>query len=572
MNKGIRTRQDLVDVLFTYLNPLLMHYSKDEALLYLSGGGSQYESEVIPMEAWARPLWGLAPFWSGGGRSSNMKWEKLYLHGLISGTNPHSIEYWGSCRDHDQRFVEMAAIAYGLLLAPEVLWQPLGTKARIQVATWLRQINEHSLPEGNWLIFRVLVNLALITRGAGGDEKLVTSDLDVLNNLYIGNGWYQDGPNGLPDYYNAMTFQSFSLFYIQLLGDRDAARTQCLRERTRLFAKEYLQLFSARGEAVPYGRSMTYRFAQSGFWSMAVATRADLGVTFTPKVLKGLIMRNIGAWDRKRICDNGDVLTIGYHYPNLHMAEGYNAAGSSFWALMAFACLALPESDPFWEIDPESFSSEPSISCTEMGVVKRNKVGEVVLYPSGCVPGHPLAQSNNKYSKFCYSSQFGFSVARSQRTLEEAAPDSMLAFVINDHIFVRDSVEKHKIRKLLEPNGDTKYEIYSVWSPWVGIKVETTITPIPGGQLRCHHVTSTVVCKAFDCGFAVPGDYHQLALRDIEHTCCIRSIGEVAGKPVLIKAEANTNISCGKTLIPAVSYDISQGTTTLMTRITVNEK
>ena len=61
-------------------------------------------------EGFARPLWGLVPFWAGGG--SCPEFEQLYLSGLAAGTDPENPEYWGGFQDIDQRFVEMAAIAY----------------------------------------------------------------------------------------------------------------------------------------------------------------------------------------------------------------------------------------------------------------------------------------------------------------------------------------------------------------------------------------------------------------------------------------------------------------------------
>ncbi len=42
-----------------------------------------------------------------------------------------------------------------------------------------------------------------------------------------------------------------------------------------------------------------------------------------------------------------------------------------------------------------------------------------------------------KYSKFVYNTRFGFSASRSYVQLEQAAPDSMLAFVIDGWTFVR---------------------------------------------------------------------------------------------------------------------------------------
>lgn len=47
------------------------------------------------------------------------------------------------------------------------------------------------------------------------------------------------------------------------------------------------------------------------------------------------------------------MLSIGYRYPNQHMAEGYNAVDSPMWSHKAFAALALPEGDSFWSAAAE---------------------------------------------------------------------------------------------------------------------------------------------------------------------------------------------------------------------------
>lgn len=639
------SREEFVALLFRYLDPLLSHYSELGAWLNLAGGGATYEDEVIPFEAWARPLWGLAPFWAGGGRSEGHRFEQLYLRGLATGTDPDSPEYWGGFRDHDQRFVEMAAIAYGLLLAPDVLWAPLRGHDRVHVARWLAGVNDYELPHGNWLWFRVLVNLALFELGQTYSENLLAADLAELDGYYLGNGWYQDGPMGLPDYYNAMTFHFFSLLCVGLfgsgIGERRANRTpsafsdarlEAYEEKARRFATDYVRLFSARGETVPYGRSLTYRFAHAGFWSMAAALRADLGSQFSPGVLKGLVKRNVEAWDPHRVCDNGGVMAIGYHYPNLHMAESYNAAGSPMWAFMAFACLALPERDAFWKVPSLPLPEQPVLCETGTGVVQRDSSGEVVLYPGGRVPGHPFAQSQNKYSKFAYSSRFGFSVSRSERTLEEAAPDSMLAFVVDGFVFVRDgvgecgggSVGDYSMAAFLTSSPgtnsvghcsigatpgnrckgagtadstelfddelldsvarsagcareewDVSMATMSLWSPMPNITVRTVVVPSTSGEahVRIHVITSSIDCEAYDCGFAVPGDYHRCSLDIAEKVCAVRGVSRIVGvdkvvlpgEPVLVKAEPNTNITCQKTVIPAVRYRLSAGETSVCT-------
>ncbi|RRF98061.1 MAG: DUF2264 domain-containing protein [Coriobacteriaceae bacterium] len=310
---GIRSW--LVDRLFAYLDPLKTHFSDDCSWIYLAGGAALYEKETIPIEAWARPLWGLAPFWHGGGRNKDGFFERAYVCGLAAGADPSSPSFWGGGRDHDQRFVEMAAIAYGLLLAPDVLWEPLSAEERKNVVSWLDLANHASFPQGNWLWFRALVNLALRERGIGWNQRLLEEDLDTLDSFYRGHGWYKDGPEGVFDYYNAMVFHFMSLLYAGLFDAEDPIRAKCYIERAQEFAQEYILLFSKRGEAVPFGRSMTYRFAQSGFWSVALATRTDLGSMFTPGCLLGLVKRSIACWNPGDICDNGGTQSIGYGSP-----------------------------------------------------------------------------------------------------------------------------------------------------------------------------------------------------------------------------------------------------------------
>ena len=46
-------------------------------------------------------------------------------------------------------------------------------------------------------------------------------------------------------------------------------------KRARRYAQDFIFWFGDRGEALPYGRSLTYRFAQAGFWcGLALAQRA----------------------------------------------------------------------------------------------------------------------------------------------------------------------------------------------------------------------------------------------------------------------------------------------------------
>ena len=155
----LHTKSDFTALMHRFLDPLLPLYSEGGARLHLGDTGVTYPGRTIEMEAFSRPLWALAPFWTGGGRADDFL--RIYRKGLASGTDPESPEYWGDPNDYDQLFVEMAALACAILETPESVWEPLTDAEKADLAKWLDTINHHDLPGCNWLLFRVLVNLAL---------------------------------------------------------------------------------------------------------------------------------------------------------------------------------------------------------------------------------------------------------------------------------------------------------------------------------------------------------------------------------------------------------------------------
>jgi hypothetical protein len=172
--------------------------------------------------------------------------------------------------------------------------------------------------------------------------------LDRLEEFYLGDGWYSDGPTAQRDYYIPFGMHFYGLVYAKLAGRDDPERARRFRERAAAFAHDFVHWFAADGAALPFGRSLTYRFAQGGFWGAL----AFADVEALPwGVVKGLVLRHLRWWTRRPIYQPDGALAIGYGYPNLNMAEQYNSPGSPYWALKFFLPLALPEEHPFWQAE-----------------------------------------------------------------------------------------------------------------------------------------------------------------------------------------------------------------------------
>lgn len=155
-------------------------------------------------------------FLYGIGGENIEDFSEIYAKGLSAGTNPNSKEYWGGFRNYDQKFVEIAAIAYGLLLAPDKLWEPLDDSAKKNLADFLLLSNSYEVSDNNWRLFPVLVNLALKSLSQPYDQHLIDFGLERLDSYYLGNGWYKDGVTEQRDYYIPFALHFYSLIYAKV--------------------------------------------------------------------------------------------------------------------------------------------------------------------------------------------------------------------------------------------------------------------------------------------------------------------------------------------------------------------
>lgn len=558
------TKQAAQRALLDVLDPLKPFYGESCARLYMGVTSAHYENDTIPMEAFARPLWGLVPFWAGGGRDE--RFEEIYRKGLAAGTDPEHPDYWHTCRDYDQKFCEMAAIAFGMLFCPDKVWDPLSDREKDNLTEWLWEINRHECCACNWQFFSIMTNVALYKAGRPYDKKRLEEGLECIDAYYDAGGWYNDGNGGDKDYYNPFVMVTYGMVYARFMEKEDPERCRRFRERALAFGKDYIYWFSEDGSSFAYGRSMTYRFAQIAYFSVCAMCGVEV---FPLPVLKGLIVRHLVHWLNLPIWDNADILTIGYAYPNLQMSESYNAPGSPYWAMKAFMFLALPDGHPFWEAECAPLPKLDAKKYLEhAGMVIQRGKGNVISLIPGRLQADGHSHTVEKYSKFAYSSKFGFSIMRSNVTLAECAPDSMLAFEAYGYFFVKD---------VIEPEFTVSEERLSFsWSPIRGIHVDTVIEPTETGHVRTHRITSDIACTAYDCGFALSTDdrkpferYEKGEESSVENGdgyCVVRSL-EGSGKGQVLIPDPNTNLMHPKTSIPMAVYQIRPGTQTIRTEI-----
>lgn len=520
--------------------PLESYYSTGKAELKFGTLSSAASEKTQRTEAFLRPLWGLSPLWGGGEECG--EFDKIYLQGIINGTNPNHPEYWGELRSYTQELCDSVALPIALALAPDKLWHPLSDEERATVSDWLFSANKAECFNNNWHFFQLIINVCLKKLGEPYSQELIDEKLGIIESFYVGDGWYTDGPNPMFDYYNAFAFHFYSLIYAKFMEEDDPSRSKRFKERAMLFAKHYIYFFDDYGREIPYGRSLTYRFGHLAFWSACLFAGIE---PFPVPVIKGIMARNLRWWNSMPIFDNTGVITAGYCYSQPDLVEEYSSYGSPNWCLKSFILLMLPEDHFFWKAEEAPMPPLDSVHVIKPANMVLQRVGGVsYLYPSFSM-GFMAKHYIEKYSKFVYSSKHAFSIAESYRDLSSSGADSMLLFERDGVFFPRCKYSEFSV------NDDGT--VFSRWSPFGGVTVETTITPTSKGHIRQHVIHSDKEYRVYDCGFCLLNDDHEI---------------EGDGEKIITKALPNTNLySPYSHNVKAIEYVISPGKTTIRTEI-----
>ena len=538
--------QDLIEPLSPFFA------DKNRGRLDLGEQGTVYSKSTRDVEAFLRPLWGLGPYLT----QNESPFLEKYLQGIIIGTNPEHSDYWGKTEDFDQLIVEMASLSIFFLLNKEQTWDRLTKQQQQNLHQWLIQVNQHQIPRNNWHFFRVLVNTAMKNLQMPYSQTMIESDLSIVDSFYLGDGWYCDGPGTQIDYYISFAIHYYSLLYCRFSAD-DIERVVTMKERASKFAQTFKYWFAENGEALPFGRSLAYRFAQVSFFSALVF--ADVEALPWGEI-KGLISRHMKSWMNKKIFTSEGLLSIGYHYPDSVFTEGYNGPGSPYWSFKSFILLAVPKEHPYWQAQMQPLKIEVSSLAHPISrnFYQHNESRTHALnFPAGQMMTHQ-SHASAKYSKFVYSTHFGNSVPKSSYWYYEGAYDNCLAVAEDDSYFRTKGL-------------DTDFEILDdrivhQWHPWKDVAIRSTIIPLEGCHVRIHELSTERQIYAYDGGFSTPKENIKrkestTAYAEVENSIGISRIENILGFRTagIVRPEPNTNLFYPLTLLPHVKTKLEIG-------------
>ncbi|KAK7419273.1 hypothetical protein QQX98_003425 [Neonectria punicea] len=597
------SRSDLLRAALALIKPLEPYQSATRARVKIRPSTvAAFDDVAAQLEGFSRPLWGIGAILANP--SSDDSGLEFWLRGLVAGVDSENPDFWGDVGPFDQRMVEMEAIAFALLAAPTITVSMLTETSKKNLENWLIQINHHAMPQNNWRWFRILVNLALSKVLGTPESELkqrTDEDFAILDQFYLGEGWSSDGMWGddrkQADYYPG----SFSIQFAQLLyvcfAEGDEERVQRYRTQAQAFSATFWRYFAVDGAAIPYGRSLTYRFAFAAFWAVAALANIQLPAPMdSPGAIKGMLLRHLRWWAHHPDIFNSDgTLNVGFTYPNMYLSEDYNSSQSVYWCLKSFVVLCLPEGHEFWTCQekPHPMSAprlEKPLESQSFDLVQVNWPPRHILCNS---PEHHFLLSSGqmttksfkareaKYGKLAYSSAFAFSVPTGSE-LHQMAPDSTLSITLDggDTWKVRWRPFNVRIESIDLDIGHGVQQklpsLVSVWKPeslstmpgCKGAQLVDASFAIPAFTSAGHHLPELPGSPFDDACDACYNDNSRILIKSRAGTTGIvdltpgmvdptadptsNSISQTDTESFIIKADPNTSLVSQRTFIPAL--------------------
>lgn len=279
-------------------------------------------------------------------------------------------------------------------------------------------------------------------------------------------------------------------------------------------------------------------------------------------------------------------------------------AGSPYWCMKAFLCLAAPASHPFWTSkELPKPSSLPAIrAIPDPYHIMCNRGGHTFLLSSGQYPHYAMRHGPAKYSKFSYSSSFGFSCPTGDMDLEQLAADSMLALRDASSGVEQCDGETWRVRRVTRDarivgRGTPEVHLRSSWRPWSDVEVETFLIPpqeaSPNYYLRVHKIKSSRPLQTSEAGWATygqgadgralyqafSGEMSEGGAEEVGYARAATKGGCVGVRDLTVKGskadrkgrlvqiDPNANVIFSRSILPSLLGEVAQGETWLVTAV-----
>ncbi|MFP4091397.1 MAG: DUF2264 domain-containing protein [Cyclobacteriaceae bacterium] len=347
------------ETLYKIAYPVLKNLSegklKENMPIYAQAGSEENRREVIYLEAFGRTLAGVAPWLTASSVASEEKKQQAELHRLAlasidKAVDPSSPDFMNFNKG-SQPLVDAAFFAHALLRAPDELWKPLSNTVKEHVINAFKSTRVIVPYYNNWILFSAMIEAFLLYAGEDWDAMRVDLSLKKIDEWYLGDGHFGDGPEFHWDYYNSYVIQPFMLDILQVVKNKTDAYAS-LHNKMQKIAQRYAliqeRLISPEGTFPVIGRSIPYRFG--AFQLLAqLALMKILPEELPPAQVRSALTAVISkVMEAKSNFDEEGWLNIGLYGKQPGLGEGYISTGSLYLCTTVFLPLGLSQDDPYW--------------------------------------------------------------------------------------------------------------------------------------------------------------------------------------------------------------------------------
>ena len=316
--------------------------------------------KVLYMECFGRLMAGVAPWLTlpddataeGKQRKQLREWALASYKNAVDPQNPDYL-CWGI---GGQNLVDAAYIAESFLRAYDTLWKPLDEVTKKRYLKEFAKLRHIDPPYTNWLLFSSTIESFMAKAGGDFDEYRVNSACRKVEEWYVGDGWYADGPVFAFDYYSSYVFHPMYLETLQAMVD---AKVNSRLDYQKYYDRELkrcqkysiiLERFiSPEGTFPAFGRSIPYRMATMqplALMAWYQKLPKDLSNGQVRAALTKVLHR---MFDQENNFNEKGYLSIGFcGNAQKNVADWYTNNGSLYMTTLAFMPLGLPADHPFW--------------------------------------------------------------------------------------------------------------------------------------------------------------------------------------------------------------------------------
>lgn len=377
--KTVSDREVWSELCYKIARPILENMSKGELQknmnVEVSPRWDGRNVKVTYMEAFGRLMAGISPWLAlpdddtkeGKMRKQLRDWAIQSYKNAVDPNSPDCLLWEGP----SQILVDAAYIAESFMRAPDATWNLLDeiTKQRyIERFIGLRVI---SPAYNNWLLFRAMTESFLLSIGEKADRYALTVAVNKINEWYLSDGWYSDGPEFALDYYNSYVIHPMYIEVLEVCKEKKfwtPISTKLAIQRMQRFNTFIERLISPEGTYPAFGRSVVYRMG--AFQTMALAAwKYGLPEGLSNGQVRSAltaVMKNMFAVEGN--FDDENYLRLGFagHQPDL--ANSYTNNGSLYMTSLVYLPLGLPADHPFWTSPAEPWTSQKAWTGKEFPI------------------------------------------------------------------------------------------------------------------------------------------------------------------------------------------------------------